>query len=117
MDRHEVPTHLMVPDKAVFGLTARQIGILGIGLIVAYTMWNALTLGPLGVTMTLRIISGSLIVGSTVAIAFVVIAHQPLEAWISHALRYQFSPKRRIWQPIQQPIAEALTGGVDDEEA
>jgi hypothetical protein len=36
MDRHEIPTHLNVEDKAFAGLTMRQLMTVAIGLAVAY---------------------------------------------------------------------------------
>src|SRR5258708_2131919 len=36
---HKVPTHMRIPDKVVFGLTARQLLILLIGCSAGYDLW------------------------------------------------------------------------------
>ena len=43
---HKVPTHMSLPDKVVFGLTARQLLLLLIGCSLGYNLW--LHLGVLG---------------------------------------------------------------------
>ncbi len=42
---HKVPTHMSLPDKVVFGLTARQLLLLLIGCSLGYNLW--LRLGAL----------------------------------------------------------------------
>lgn len=46
MNRHEIPTHLNVEDKAVLGLTMRQLMTvaIGLGLGLAYGASNQLPL-------------------------------------------------------------------------
>ena len=44
MQRHEVPTHLNIEDKAFAGLTMRQLMVAIIGLALAY---SALSEAPL----------------------------------------------------------------------
>ena len=36
---HKVPTHMSLPDKVVFGLTARQLLLLLIGCSPGYNLW------------------------------------------------------------------------------
>ena len=36
---HKVPTHMSLPDKVVFGLTARQLLLLLIGCSLGYNLW------------------------------------------------------------------------------
>ena len=38
--RHEIPTHLNVEDKAFYGLSVRQVMYLTVGISGAYALWN-----------------------------------------------------------------------------
>ena len=37
---HEVPTHLNVEDKVLFGLTVRQFLIVLVGCLASYALWQ-----------------------------------------------------------------------------
>ena len=39
-NRHQIPTHLNVEDRAIFGLTVRQVGYLVVGCAGAYNLWT-----------------------------------------------------------------------------
>ena len=38
--RHEIPTHLNVEDRAILGLTVRQLTVLTVGLSSGYALWS-----------------------------------------------------------------------------
>lgn len=105
MDRHEVPTHLMVRDKVVFGLTIRQLFWLGTGLAVSFHLWTSIHLDAWHLTIPLRVLSAMLIMGSAAAIALLVIANQTVEAWVSHLLLYVSHARYLVWRPLQQEMA------------
>ena len=50
--QHEIPTHLNVEDKLLFGLTARQFLYVLVGLSVSYALWNQLSEAPLALRAT-----------------------------------------------------------------
>ena len=39
--RHEIPTHLNVEDRAVYGLSVRQLTYLVVGSSGGYQLWSA----------------------------------------------------------------------------
>ncbi len=103
MQPHEIPTHLEVADKLVFGLTARQAIIIGIGLCLGYVcvQQTQLTLPALGnwnLPLILRIGCGLLPALGGVVIAWVRPLDRPLEIWVLVWLRYQTLPKIWLWR-------------------
>jgi len=73
---HTVPTHMSLPDKVVFGLTARQLLLLLIGCSLGYNLWV-----HLGVFVAcalpgqvLRIGLALVPAGIAVALAFIAVA-------------------------------------------
>ncbi|HEY1298201.1 MAG TPA: PrgI family protein [Chloroflexota bacterium] len=94
---HEVPTHLNVEDKLLFGLTVRQFLYLLVGSSVAYTLWEqSAALGEVA-----RVCLGALCVGVTLAFALLRPADRPLEEWLAAALVYAASPRRTVWRPAE----------------
>ncbi len=114
MERHEVPTHLLVRDKVVFGLTVKQLFTLGTGLVAAYSLWPAITLDRWHLTLVVRLVSMTLIMGCAGIAAFVVIARQPVDAWVIHWAAYVTQPRCLVWRAMQHDIPK---GEDDDEEA
>ena len=112
--RHEIPTHLGVEDKAFYGLTARQVMYLIVGLSAGYALWNALPHLPLLVHGGLSAIP--LVLGLIFAL---VRPHgRGLDAWAFVALHYLALPKVSVWRPDErgsdgrdpsQPAWEELT--------
>jgi hypothetical protein len=95
---HEVPTHLNVEDKVLFGLTVRQFLYMLVGSSVAYTIWEqSAALGD-GARMCL----GALCVMVTLAFALLRPAGRPLEEWLAAALVYAAAPRRSVWQ-LEEP--------------
>ncbi|MBV9322330.1 MAG: PrgI family protein [Chloroflexi bacterium] len=92
---HEVPTHLNVEDKVLFGLTVRQFLYMLVGSSVAYTVWEqSVSLGDL-----VRVALSGFCVGVTLAFALLRPAGRPLEEWLAAALVYAAAPRRSTWQP------------------
>ena len=93
--RHEIPTHLNVEDKAFFGLSIRQVLYLVSGLSASYALWNQWPNAPLGLRLGLA--SANLLV----TLAFILIrpGRRGLEEWAFVALHYLATPKTSTWRP------------------
>ena len=112
--RHEIPTHLGIEDKAFYGLTARQVMYLIVGLSASYALWNHWPHLPLLLHAGLSTIP--LLLGLTFAL---VRPHgRGLDAWAFVALHYLAMPKLSVWRPgerrsdggeLSQPGWEELT--------
>jgi PrgI family protein len=98
---HEVPTHLNVEDKAVFGLTVRQFLYLLVGSSASYALWGEAA--PLG--DPLRAAAVGICGLTTLAFALLRLADRPLEEWLAAALVYAASPRQATWRP-REPVAE-----------
>lgn len=109
---HEIPTHLEVADKLVFGLTARQALVIGLGLCLGYVGFQQthLTLSALGdwsLPLPLRMGSGLLPVAGGVLLAWFHPLDRPLEVWVLVWLRYQTMPKIYLWHPVMSQVGDA----------
>jgi PrgI family protein len=100
---HKVPTHMSLPDKVVFGLTARQLLLLLIGCSLGYNLW--LHLGVLEALalpgQVLRIVLALVPVGLAAALALISIADRPLEVWLLVLLRYWQRPRIYLWRSLR----------------
>ena len=96
--QHEVPTHLNVEDKVVFGLTVRQFLYLLVGSSTSYTLWQQMVVLP----DPLRVLVVGLSVLHTLAFALVRPAGRPLEEWMVAALVYVATPRQATWQ-VREP--------------
>lgn len=127
MPAHEIPTHLQVEDKLVFGLTARQILVLALAACLAYLGFQQTYLdlpgfGGREVLLPLRITLGIVPLVGGVIITFVRVLGRPLEQWAMVWWRYQTIPHRYLWQGAQRsgrllPLIETpsvLPGGESD---
>ncbi len=94
---HEVPTHLNVEDKVLFGLTVRQFLYMLVGSSVTYTWWEQ----SAGLPDAARIAMAALCVILTLAFALLRPADRPLEEWLAAALVYAASPRRSTWRPVE----------------
>ena len=99
MDRHEIPTHLNVEDKAFAGLTMRQLMTVAIGLALAY---GAASEPPLPVPV--RLIAAGLVLAAVALLALWRPAGRPLEDWAFVLLRYWAIPRIAVWQPREVPV-------------
>ena len=77
MQRHEVPTHLNIEDKAFAGLTMRQLMVAIIGLALAY---SAMSQAPL--PLAVRLAAGATVLLMTAAISLWQPAGRSLESTI-----------------------------------
>ena len=92
-ERHEIPTHLNVADKAFGGLTMRQLLSAAIGLSLAYGAASDLPL----------LLPGRLTVAAAVLVATLLLvlwrpAGRPLEDWAFVLLRYSATPHVAVWR-------------------
>jgi hypothetical protein len=97
VNRHEIPTHLNVEDKAFAGLTMRQLMTVAVGLGLAYGASNQLPL-PMPAPVA---------VAAIVLIAVAVFAlwrpgGRPMEDWAFILLRYWAIPRVAVWR-IRRP--------------
>jgi hypothetical protein len=104
---HEVPTHLNVEDRVVFGLTVRQFLYVLVGSSATYSLWEqaAWLADPLRVGMA------GLSIAVTLAFALWRPADRPLEEWLAAACIYAASPGQATWQPAEPSPADWLAGG------
>ena len=93
MQRHEVPTHLNIDDKAFAGLTMRQLMVAIIGLALAY---SAMSEAPL--PLAVRLAAGATVLLMTAAISFWQPAGRSLEDWAFVLLRYISIPRVVVWR-------------------
>ena len=93
MQRHEVPTHLNIEDKAFAGLTMRQLMVAMIGLALAYAVASEAPL-PLAV----RLAGGAIVLTATVAFSLWRPAGRPTEDWAFVLLRYVSVPRIAVWR-------------------
>jgi hypothetical protein len=98
---HEVPTHLNVEDKVVFGLTVRQFLYVLVGSSTSYALWDQAT--ALGEPVRDAVVALSVL--TTLAIALLRPADRALEEWLAAAVVYACSARRATWQP-REPDAE-----------
>src|SRR5579864_8390050 len=94
---HEVPTHLNVEDKVLYGLTVRQFLYLLVGSSGAYSVWDQMSSFP----TPLRAAVAALCVALTLGFALLRPADRPLEEWLAAALIYLATPRRAIWCPAE----------------
>jgi hypothetical protein len=105
---HEVPTHLNVEDKVLFGLTVRQFLYMLVGSSATYSLWDQTAQLP----DPLRVALASLCVSLTLAFALLRPAERPLEEWLAAALIYVASPRHATWQPGEPDLTDwRPTGG------
>lgn len=93
MQRHEVPTHLNIQDKAFAGLTMRQLMVAMIGLAFAYA---AVSEAPF--LLQVRLLLGTAVLLVTAAAALWQPAGRSLEDWAFVLLRYASLPRVVVWR-------------------
>jgi hypothetical protein len=93
MQRHEVPTHLNIQDKAFAGLTMRQLMVAMIGLAFAYA---AVSEAPF--PLPVRLVLGAAVLLATGAAALWQPAGRSLEDWAFVLLRYASLPRVVVWR-------------------
>ena len=112
---HKVPTHMSLPDKVVFGLTARQLLLLLIGCSLGYNLW--LHLGALEafdlVGQVLRIGLALVPAGVATALALISVADRPLEVWLLVLVRYWQRPRVYLWRSVRMSEQQQQKGECD----
>ncbi len=94
MNRHEIPTHLNVEDKAFAGLTMRQLMMSAIGLALAY---GAASEAPF--PLPVRLVGTGLVLAVTTVLALWQPAGRPMEDWAFVLLRHWAMPRIAVWRP------------------
>lgn len=118
--QQEIPTHLEVEDRILFGLTLRQGIIALVGLSLGYALYAQLGQFPWFASagigagagagaahppLPLRIVVGSVPVVVALALAIIQPAGRPLEEWLFALARYAALPKRCVWRPRSNIMA------------
>ena len=100
---HKVPTHMNLPDKVVFGLTARQLLLLLVGCSLGYNFWLRLSaLEALALPVqVLRIVLALVPAGLAAVLALISVADRPLEIWLLVLVRYWQRPKIYLWRSLR----------------
>lgn len=93
MQRHEVPTHLNIEDKAFAGLTMRQLMVVIIGLALAYAAMSELPL-----PLPFRLAVGAFVLLTTAAFSLWQPGGRSLEDWAFVLLRYVAVPRVVVWR-------------------
>jgi PrgI family protein len=118
---HEIPTHLNVEDRVLFGLTVRQLLYLMVGCSSGYGLWEraaqagdgarlagAQTTAFGGVTpepgLALALAAACLLVAA--AFALVRPLGRPLEEWLVAAVCFVAAARTSTWQPAEPRAAD-----------
>jgi hypothetical protein len=109
---HEVPTHLNVEDKIVFGLSVRQFLYVLVGSSASYTLWQQFA--ATGDVVRASLAALSLV--TTLAFALVRPAGRPLEEWLAAAVLFAAAPRRAVWRPQEPAAADWRLQGVSWQE-
>jgi hypothetical protein len=88
---HDIPTHLEVSDKLVFGLTAGQTLFCAAGVFVGYSLWRRLQMVglPLLGSVPLAGLAGLVLI----LLSLIRPEERSLDQWSFILLRYLFQPK------------------------
>ena len=100
--RHEIPTHLNVEDRAFFGLSVRQLMEVIVGLSTSYWLWNQWP--DLAPSLRLGLAGACFVIAA--ALALVRPAGRALEEWAFLVLHYALTPKASVWcsrEPDETP--------------
>ena len=102
MSQHEVPTHLNVEDRVIFGLTARQFLYMLVGSSTTYALWDQLGTLP----TPARAACVGLCMAVTLAFALLRLGGRSLEEWLFAALLYGSTARRSTWQPREPQASD-----------
>lgn len=104
--RQEIPTHLEVEDRILFGLTLRQGIFALVGCSIGYTVFAQLGQLPWPVAasgghmpLALRITVACVPALVALAVAVIQPAGRPLEEWLFALARFATLPKHCVWRP------------------
>jgi hypothetical protein len=99
MNRHEIPTHLNVEDKAFAGLTMRQLMTAAVGLGLAYGVASELPL-----PMPVRLAAAGVVMIAVAVMAVWRPTGRPMEDWAFVLLRYWAVPRVAVWRPREAVV-------------
>ena len=100
--QHEIPTHLNVEDKLLFGLTARQFLYVLSGGSAAYALWEQLDSAPPPLRIALTLLC--LLVAA--AVTLLRPCGRPLEEWLLAGLIYFSRPRCATWRPREPELTD-----------
>jgi hypothetical protein len=106
VDRHEIPTHLNVEDKAFGGMTMRQLMTLAVGLGLAYGAASGLPL-PVPAQATIAV----LVLAGVAVAALWRPGGRPFEDWAFVLLRYWAMPRLAVWRRRHPSTAPRASQG------
>lgn len=120
LTRHQIPTHLNVPDKILsfwgVGITVRQLLILLIGWSLMANVWVSLAwlaaFGTPGGALHFALAAIPALIA--LVVAFKVIAGRPLEEWALVLLRYWQQPEVCVWRSVR--IERAADAAAEEDE-
>jgi hypothetical protein len=104
---HEVPTHLNVEDKVLFGLTVGQFLQVLVGTSASYTLWDQ----TVALAEPARIALVATSVCLTLGFALVRPGGRAPEEWLVAVLIFVGSPRRSTWQPTAPDPADWRPAG------
>lgn len=93
--RHEIPTHLNVEDRAIYGLTIRQVMYLTVGSAGGYALWNQWPGLPLA-------IRGAIVLPCLLAAIILALVRpygRGLDEWLFVALHHLAVSRASVWRP------------------
>jgi hypothetical protein len=99
--RHEIPTHLEVEDRILFGLTLRQGIILLLGATAGYFLFaqSGQAIADIHVPLAMRISLGLLPALVALAVALIQPGGRPVEDWLFAIAHFLTVPKQCVWYP------------------
>lgn len=93
--RHQIPTHLNVEDKVIWGLSVRQVTYVVLGAASAYALWDQWPHLP----TSLRLAQAVAVLVIAAAFALIRPYGRGLEEWAFVSLHYVAIPKVNVWRP------------------
>jgi len=100
--QHEIPTHLNVEDKLLFGLTMRQFLYVLVGSSTAYSLWDQTLLLPQ--PLHVGVPGACLLVAA--ALALLRPLGRPLEEWLLAGALFVASPRCATWNIPEPDVAD-----------
>lgn len=108
MYHHTIPNHLEVEETFLFGLTFRQIGVLGMGLTLCYSTFQRLleAIPDPGMALLIGTIAALLLFVASAALALIRIAYRGLDQWSLVWFLYHLQPQIYRWQATTEERAD-----------
>ena len=97
MKRHEIPTHLDIEDKVVYGLSSRQLMYRMAGASCGYALWGQLSC----LSLPVRAAAVGVLALVAIAVALVRPMGRGLDEWLFVVVHYLALPRITTWEPRQ----------------